>query len=171
MMSFLNVPLSVLIVLLAGGTTTDLFTSTICVFPGAHRQVEPQRHCPTSHVHVSDGAQQAHIVVIVVGVEARVVEDLQCPVACPHRAVCDAHCVHHHQPGGHLKHVVSAATAVLHKLLHRLCQIYKPKLWIDQTFLLGKQYFSVLQKHKQSTKLIKVPFHFLLKTTNTQMWC
>lgn len=106
--------------LLAGGTRTDLFTSVICVFPGAHRQVEPQRHCPTSHVHVGDGAQQAHIVVVVVGVEARVVENLQCPVACPHRAVCDAHRVHHHQPGGHLKHVVPAATAVLHRLLHRL---------------------------------------------------
>lgn len=66
----------------------------------------------TLHVHVSDGAQQAQVIVVVVSVVERVVEDLQCSVTFPHRAVCDADCVHHHQPVSHFKHVVSAETAV-----------------------------------------------------------
>lgn len=60
----------------------------------------------TFHVHVSDGAQQAHVIVIVVRVEARVVEDLQRSVAFPRRALCDADRAHHHQPVGHFQHVV-----------------------------------------------------------------
>lgn len=65
----------------------------------------------TFHVHVSDGAQQAHVIVVVVSVEARVVEDLQCSVTFPQRAVCDADRVRHHRPVSHFKHVVPAETA------------------------------------------------------------
>lgn len=68
----------------------------------------------TCHVHVSDGAQQAHVVVVVVSVEARVVEDLQRSVTFPQRDVCDADGVHHHQPVGRFEHVVPAETAARH---------------------------------------------------------
>lgn len=62
----------------------------------------------TFQVNISDGAQKAHIVVIVVSAKTRVMDDLQCPVPSPQRAICDADCVHHHQPVSHLKHVVPA---------------------------------------------------------------
>lgn len=62
----------------------------------------------TFQVNISDGAQKAHIVVIVVSVKTRVIDDLQCSVTFPQRAICDADCVHHHQPVSHFKHVVPA---------------------------------------------------------------
>lgn len=62
----------------------------------------------TFQVNVSDGAQKAHIVVIVVSVKMRVIDDLQCSVTFPQRAICDADCVHHYQPVSHFKHVVPA---------------------------------------------------------------
>lgn len=66
----------------------------------------------TLHVHVSDGAQQAHVIVVVVFVEVRVEEDLQGSVTFPQRAVGDADCVHNHQPVSRVKHVVPAETDV-----------------------------------------------------------
>lgn len=73
----------------------------------------------TCHVYVSDGAQKAHVVVVVVSVEVRVVEDLQRSVTFPRRDVCNADSVHHHQPVGRLKHVVPAETAARHCSLWR----------------------------------------------------
>ena len=65
----------------------------------------------TRHVHVSDGAKQANVIVVIVSVEVRVVEDLQCSVTFPQGAICNADRVHHHQPVAHLKHVVPAQKA------------------------------------------------------------
>lgn len=62
----------------------------------------------TFQVNISDGAQKAHIVVIVVSVKTRMIGDLQCSVVFPQRAICNADCVHYHQPVNHFKHVVSA---------------------------------------------------------------
>lgn len=62
----------------------------------------------TCQVNISDGAQKAHIVVIVVSAKTRVRDDLQRSVPPPQRAICDADCVHHHQPVSHLKHVAPA---------------------------------------------------------------
>lgn len=65
--------------------------------------------CPlTRHVHVSDGVQQTHIIVVAVLVEARVRDHLQRSVAFSQADVCDADCVHHHQPVSRIQHVVPA---------------------------------------------------------------
>lgn len=69
----------------------------------------------TSHLHVCGGAQQAHIVVGGVGVEAGVVDDLLRSVMFPQRAVCDADCVGHHQPVCNFKQLIPAETAALMK--------------------------------------------------------
>lgn len=60
----------------------------------------------TRHVHVNYGAQQSHVIVIVLKV--RVVEDLQCPVVLPQRALSNAYSACHHCPVSYLKHVISA---------------------------------------------------------------
>lgn len=62
----------------------------------------------TRHINVSDGVQKTHVVVVVVLVEARVWDHLQCSVAFPQADVCNADRVHHHQPVPCIQHVVPA---------------------------------------------------------------
>lgn len=62
----------------------------------------------TFQVNVHDGAQKAHIVVIVESIKPRVRDDLQHSVMFPQRAICNTDCVSYHQPVSHFKHVVPA---------------------------------------------------------------
>lgn len=84
----------------------DVFFAQFC------RQMEPSLLLFTFHVYVSDGAQQAHIIVVVVAVEARVGDDLHCSVTSPQKDVCDDDCVHQHHPVTRCKRFFTAETAV-----------------------------------------------------------